>query len=87
MKQVASGVSGDSQFSGIILAALDRDEYGAPPFEMPDSVEQVQVDAISGYPAHDDFPARTDFAIRYTPACFYLIQFTQIEIIAGVKIN
>lgn len=67
MKQVASGVSGATPiWRRIILAALDRDEYGAPPFEMPDSVEQVQVDAISGYPAHDDFPARTDFAIKGT---------------------
>jgi 1A family penicillin-binding protein len=66
MKRVASGVTGASPiWRKTMMAALEAG-YGAPPFEKPDEVEQVEVDSISGYPAHDDFPSRTDYAIRGT---------------------
>lgn len=33
---------------------------------MPSSVEQVTVDKVSGYPAHDDFETRVDYALKGT---------------------
>jgi 1A family penicillin-binding protein len=66
MSRVASGVTGASPiWRKTIMAALEAG-YGAPPFEKPDEVEQVEVDSISGYPAHDDFPSRMDYAIHGT---------------------
>jgi len=40
--------------------------YSAPEWQIPDNIEQVEVDAISGYPAHSDFPTKFDYAIRGT---------------------
>ena len=66
MKQVASGITGASPiWRRIILAALDKG-YGAPEWTVPDDVEQVQVDSISGYPAHDGFPEKTEYVIKGT---------------------
>lgn len=66
MKRVASGVTGASPiWRRIILAALDKG-YGAPEWEVPADVEEVRVDAISGYPAHDSFPEKTDYVIKGT---------------------
>ncbi len=66
MNRVASGVTGASPiWRKTIFAALEAG-YNAPAFEKPDEVEQVTVDSISGYPAHDEFPERSDYAIRGT---------------------
>lgn len=66
MKSVASGITGASPiWRRIIFAALDKG-YGAPAWKVPSSVEQVTVDKVSGYPAHDDFESRVDYAIKGT---------------------
>lgn len=66
MKQVASGVSGATPiWRRIMQAAIDKG-YTAPAWEVPDSVQQVALDAISGYPEHDEFPTVTDFASKGT---------------------
>lgn len=66
MKRVASGITGASPiWREIIMDALSKG-YQAPEWEVPDSVEQVQVDAISGYPSHDGYPHKTDYAIKGT---------------------
>ena len=66
MKQVASGVTGASPiWRRIILAALDKG-YGAPEWVVPEGVEQVQVDSISGYPSHHSFPEKTEYVLAGT---------------------
>lgn len=66
MTRVASGVTGASPiWRRIIFAALDMG-YGAPEWIVPDDVEQVEVDSISGYPAHDDFPTKVDYFLKGT---------------------
>lgn len=65
MKQVASGVSGASPiWRRIIQAALD----GKPSlgFAAPDGIITAEVDLVSGYRAHDDFPSRTEYFIKGT---------------------
>ncbi|PIR61123.1 MAG: hypothetical protein COU68_01100 [Candidatus Pacebacteria bacterium CG10_big_fil_rev_8_21_14_0_10_45_6] len=66
MKVVASGVSGATPiWRRIMLLALDSG-YGAPAWEVPEDIDQVLVDSVSGYPEHDGFPSRSDFAIKGT---------------------
>jgi penicillin-binding protein 1C len=66
MKAVASGVSGATPiWRRVILAALAKG-YGAPDWKMPSDVEQVMVDSISGYPEHDEHPARSEVVIKGT---------------------
>jgi membrane peptidoglycan carboxypeptidase len=67
MLQVASGTTGASPiWRKIILAAFEAG-YEAPPWQVPeDEVEQVEVDAISGYPVHDDFAGRMEYVIKKT---------------------
>ena len=66
MTRVASGITGASPiWRRTILAALEAG-YGAPEWEVPEGVEQVTVDAISGYPEHDGFPSKTDYVINGT---------------------
>ena len=65
MKAVASGVSGASPiWRRQMLEAISK--YGDPEFEVPSGVEQVKLDKVSGYPAHDDFASYTDWAIKGT---------------------
>lgn len=67
MKTVASGVSGATPiWRRIILAALEKEEYGSPAWEVPTGVEKIEVDAISGYPKHDEFPAKWEYMIKST---------------------
>lgn len=62
MTRVASGITGASPiWRRIILHALDNG-YTAPEWNRPPTIEQVEVNTISGYPAHSDFPSRFDFA-------------------------
>ena len=66
MKRVASGVTGASPiWRKIILEALAQG-YQAPEWEVPENIEQVQVDSISGFPAHDGFSEKTEYVIKGT---------------------
>lgn len=68
MSYVASGITGASPiWRRIILGSLDMG-YLAPEWEVPDSVELLELDAISGYPKHDDFPSKSDYVIKGTLA-------------------
>ena len=65
MYSVASGISGASPiWRKITLAALK----GKPSttFEIPKGINKISVDAVSGYAAHDGFPARDELFIRGT---------------------
>lgn len=65
MKQVASGVSGASPiWRREMLDVLSK--YPAQPFNTPSGVEQVDLDTISGYPAHDDFPSYQEWVVPST---------------------
>ncbi len=65
MSKVASGVTGASPiWRSIMLEVLNR--YPASEWHVPDDVEAVRVDAMSGYPEHDGFPARSEYVIRGT---------------------
>lgn len=64
MKTVASGVSGATPIWQRIIQFALKNGYTAPAWEVPDGIETVSVDAVSGYPAHDDFPAKEEIAIK-----------------------
>lgn len=65
MQRVASGVSGAAPiWRRIFLEVLESRDY--PAFEVPSGVEQQSVDSVSGYPAHDDFPSRTEYFVKGT---------------------
>lgn len=67
MSSVTSGVSGATPiWRNIMLKALDLEGYSAPEWRVPDGVEQVSVDKISGYPEHDGLEARSDYIIKGT---------------------
>jgi penicillin-binding protein 1C len=66
MTRVASGITGASPiWRRIIFHALENG-YQASAWEVPAGVEQLELDAISGYPAHSDFPARTEYVVKGT---------------------
>jgi len=66
MTRVASGITGASPiWRRIMFEALEAG-YQAPDWQRPDTIEEVQVDAISGYPAHDDFASRSELVIKGT---------------------
>jgi len=83
MTRVASGVSGASPiWRRIMMAAMDLG-YESKAWELPQTVEQVELDSISGYPAHSDFPKRPDYAVKGTlPALPDLIH-TKIKLCRG----
>lgn len=65
MKAVASGVSGASpiwrkEMLEVLSETADR------PWEVPEGVEEVELDAVSGYPAHDGFASYKDWVISGT---------------------
>ena len=65
MKEVASGVTGAAPiWRRIILASLAN--QGDSAFTPPDGITQMEVDTISGYPAHDGFPAKQEFFAQGT---------------------
>lgn len=65
MREVASGVTGAAPiWRRIILAAISG--KGDQPFIPPDGVISMDVDAVSGYPAHDNFPAKQEFFVKGT---------------------
>lgn len=66
MLRVASGTTGASPiWRRIMLAVIDAG-YQSSAWEPPDTVEQVEVNAISGYPAHSDFPTKMEYVIKNT---------------------
>jgi len=67
MKRVASGVTGATPiWRRSLQAALDRQQIKPAAWAVPPDVEQIEVDVISGYPAHDEFPKRSEYVIRGT---------------------
>jgi len=65
MKEVASGVSGASPiWKRIILEAM----AGKPKedFTVPEGIVTAEVDAVSGFRAHDNFPSRVEYFIKGT---------------------
>lgn len=46
-----------------MLAALESDSYSAPDWDIPAGIERVEVDRISGWPAHDEFESREEYVI------------------------
>jgi len=65
MREVASGVSGAAPiWRQIIQAALaDKANIG---FSVPGEIVTADVDAVSGYRAHDGYPSRTEYFIKGT---------------------
>ncbi len=66
MKRVASGVTGASPIWRKIIDFALKNGYEAPDWTVPEGVEKVKVDAISGYPEHDGYPAREEYVIKGT---------------------
>lgn len=65
MRNVASGVSGAAPiWRRIMLFYLSK--VADRPFEVPKGVSQVEVDKISGYPAHDNFESYKEWFIDGT---------------------
>lgn len=65
MKNVASGVSGAApiwrrQMLDVLVTRPDK------PFSTPNGVTQLEVDKISAYPAHDNFPSYKEWFINGT---------------------
>jgi 1A family penicillin-binding protein len=60
MKSVASGVSGASPiWRRVLLESLKDKPVGE--FQVPEGVVQMEIDSLSGYKAHDGFPARMEY--------------------------
>ncbi len=62
MKNVASGVSGAApiwrrQMLEVLSSKPDK------PFTVPAGVSQIEVDKVSGYPAHDNFPSYKEWIV------------------------
>ena len=65
MYNVASGVSGASPiWHNITVQALKGKP--AVSFKVPDDINQISVDTVSGYPAHDNFASRFEYFVRGT---------------------
>lgn len=65
MKQVASGTTGAAPiWRRIVLEAIKS--YGSEDFVVPSGIVSAQVDTVSGFKAHDDFAARTEYFIEGT---------------------
>ena len=65
MLNVASGVSGASPIWRKIISAALKGKP-AVKFEVPGGINQISVDAVSGYGAHDGFSARNEYFIKGT---------------------
>jgi len=65
MKKVASGITGAAPiWRKIVLQTIKK--YGAEDFSVPQGIIKMEVDTISGYPAHDGFPSRSEYFIKGT---------------------
>ncbi len=65
MLNVASGVSGASPIWRRILAESLKGKGGVK-FDVPGNINQISVDAVSGFAAHDGFLSRNEYFIRGT---------------------
>jgi penicillin-binding protein 1C len=66
MKRVASGVTGASPiWRRVIMMALEKG-YKAPEWIVPEGIEKIKVDTLSGYPEHDGYPSRDEYVIKGT---------------------
>lgn len=65
MKQLASGVSGAAPIWRKIILEFLRNKPVAK-FEVPSDIVTAEVDEISGYKAHDGFPAKIEYFIKGT---------------------
>lgn len=66
MTNVASGISGASPIWRKIMNEAIGSGRKADPWDVPSGVEQVKVDAVSGYPAHDSLAETTAWVIPST---------------------
>ncbi len=66
MNRVASGTTGASPIWRKIINAALAKGYQAPDWVIPSGIEEVEVDSLSGYPKHDDFPTKKEYVIRGT---------------------
>lgn len=66
MKKVASGITGASPIWRDIIQEALKNGYKAPEWTAPEGVEKVDLDAISGYPSHDNYPGKEDWVIKGT---------------------
>jgi penicillin-binding protein 1C len=66
MTKVASGVTGASPIWNRIMKAAIASGRTTDAWEVPDSIEKVAVDKISGYRAHDDFESYEEMVIKGT---------------------
>jgi membrane peptidoglycan carboxypeptidase len=66
MKQVASGVTGASPIWRRIMFDAIAQGRAAEEWNRPGDVEEVEVNAISGYPAHSGLPVKKERVIRGT---------------------
>lgn len=66
MSYVASGITGASPIWRKIFDRALNLGYTAPDWVVPDDVERLELDAISGYRAHDGFPTKWDYVIKGT---------------------
>ncbi len=66
MLQVASGITGASPIWRRIMLETLNEGYKDEAWPIPEGIQAVQVDAISGYPSHDDFPTRAEYVIGGT---------------------
>lgn len=64
MTQVASGVTGASPIWNRIMRAAIASGRTTDAWEVPDSIETVAVDRISGYRAHDDLESYEELVIK-----------------------
>lgn len=66
MTQVASGITGASPIWRRIINYALENGYNAPEWVVPENIEEVEVDSISGYQKHDDFPSKKDYVVKGT---------------------
>jgi 1A family penicillin-binding protein len=66
MTRVASGITGASPIWRRLMNLAIEEGRETPPWDKPDNVEQVEIDQVSGYPMHDGFPTKKDYAIKGT---------------------
>jgi penicillin-binding protein 1C len=64
MKRVASGVTGASPIWRRVMQAAIASGRTTDPWAMPDTVEKVSLDVVSGYRSHDDLPAREELVLK-----------------------
>lgn len=64
MKQVASGVTGASPIWRRIMNLAIEQGRGTPAWDLPENIEEVEVDQISGYPYHDGYPQKKEKVIK-----------------------